>query len=359
MKVLVAGGAGFIGSALIHQLLAHPDISVVNLDKLTYAANLKSLAAFDGEPRYRFEQADICDGAAVAKIFADHHPGAVINLAAESHVDRSIDGPDAFVQTNVIGTHVLLESARHYWPALEGDAKRDFRFLQVSTDEVFGDLPAGVQAREDAAYSPGSPYAASKAAADHLVHAWHRTYGLPVLLSNCTNNYGPRQFPEKLIPLMILNAFEGKPLPVYGDGAQVRDWLHVDDHARALVAILTRGQVGERYNVSAACEKANIDIVRSICRLVDQIEPLPDGRDRTSLIEYVPDRPGHDRRYALDASRLKAELGWDPTHNFESGLAETIRWYRANSDWWRDLRQSTYAGERLGLSVNSVSEVGG
>jgi len=358
MKVLVTGGCGFIGSALIHELLARPDFSVVNLDKLTYAANPASLAALENEPRYRFEHTDICARAAVEKIFADHCPDAVINLAAESHVDRSIDGPETFLQTNVVGTHVLLEVARAYWAALDSSAQTAFRFLQVSTDEVFGDLPPGVRAREDAPYAPGSPYAASKAAADHMTMAWHRTYGLPVLLSNCTNNYGPRQFPEKLIPLMILNAFERKPLPVYGDGAQVRDWLHVEDHARALITILSGGQVGERYNVSAACEKPNIDVVRLICRQVDKLDSRPDGAGRDTLIDHVPDRPGHDRRYALDASRLHNELGWAPELDFEDGLAATIHWYRDNPTWWKDLRQSTYAGERLGLSTAVASEAG-
>lgn len=358
MKVLVTGGAGFIGSALIHELLARTDISVINLDKMTYAANPASLTAFSEEPRYCFEQADICDTAAVERILADHRPNAIMNLAAESHVDRSIDGPDPFLRTNVIGTHVLLEVARRYWAELEPRDQAAFRFHQVSTDEVFGDLPPGITAREDAAYAPGSPYAASKASADLMTMAWHRTYGLPVVLSNCTNNYGPRQFPEKLIPLMILNAFEGKPLPVYGDGAQVRDWLHVEDHARALVTILCKGRIGKRYNVSASCEKSNMEVVRLICRHIDNIAPRPGGMACESLIEHVADRPGHDRRYALDATRLRDELGWVPEVTLDDGIAATIRWYRDNPAWWEPLRASIYSGERLGLAPAAADEQG-
>ncbi len=351
MKILVTGGAGFIGSALIHELLAGPEFSVINLDKMTYAANPATLVDFENEPRYRFEHTDICDAGAVERIFREHCPDAVMNLAAESHVDRSIDAPDAFLRTNVMGTQTLLDVARRYWTELEGEAHAAFRFHQISTDEVFGDLPPGVAATEDSVYAPGSPYAASKAAADHLTLAWHRTYGLPVVLSNCTNNYGPRQFPEKLIPLMILNAFDGKPLPVYGDGAQVRDWLHVEDHARALVTVLTQGRIGGRYNVSAACEKSNMDVVTSICRFADELTPRPGGTRHNSLIEHVTDRPGHDRRYALDATLIQKELGWSPQVPFEDGLAATVAWYRDNADWWRPVRDGSYGGERLGLAA--------
>lgn len=346
MKILVAGGSGFIGSALIHLLIAETEHGVVNLDKLTYAANPLSLAEIEGHPRYVFVHQDICDGDAVARVLAENSPDAVINLAAESHVDRSIDDPAPFLVTNVIGTTVLLTAACAYWRNLGAARRESFRFLQVSTDEVYGDLAAGTKATEDDAYAPGSPYAASKAAADHLALAWHRTYGLPVMLSNCTNNYGPRQFPEKLIPLTILNALAGEPLPIYGDGRQVRDWLHVEDHARALMAVLTKGVPGRKYNVSADAERENIEVVGAICRLLDEaVDEAPHAR----LITHVTDRPGHDRRYALDAGRIGEELGWRPRESFAGGLAKTVQWYLHNRDWWRPLREGVYGGERLGL----------
>ena len=351
MKVLVTGGMGFVGSALILELLADPDTSVVNLDTLTYAANPASLAGVANDPRYRFEHADIADRAAVTRIFAEHRPDAVVNLAAESHVDRSIDAPDPFLRTNVEGTHVLLEAARVYWRGLAAGARSAFRFHHVSTDEVYGDLADGAVADEATPYAPSSPYAASKAAADHLVSAWHRTYGLPVLLSNSTNSYGPRQFPEKLIPLTILNALDAAPLPVYGDGQQVRDWLHVEDHARALVLILTRGTPGRRYHVSSETEQRNIDVVHLICREIDAALPGRLDRPHRTLIDHVADRPGHDRRYALASRRLRDELGWTPRVSFADGLGATVRWYLDNREWWEPLRGAVYRGERLGLAT--------
>ena len=351
MKVLVTGGAGFIGSALVRHLLRDAGHEVVNLDKLTYAANPASLAEVADHPNYRFVHADICDARAVAAAFDAHDPDAIVNLAAESHVDRSIDAPADFLHTNVEGTYVLLEAARRHWQGLDDSRRARFRFHQVSTDEVYGALGPEGRFTEATPYAPSSPYSASKAAADHLARAWQRTYGLPVVVSNCTNNYGPRQFPEKLIPLAILNALEGRALPVYGDGGQVRDWLHVEDHARALAAVLTRARPGSTYNIGADCERRNIDVVRAICRLVDAADPGSPHSPRERLITRVEDRPGHDRRYAMDAGRARADLGWRPEIDFDDGLARTVRWYLDNEAWWRPLRERVYGGERLGLGA--------
>jgi dTDP-glucose 4,6-dehydratase len=347
--IIVTGGAGFIGSAVIRHILTHTDARVVNLDKLTYAANLDSLAALIATDRYSFEQADITDRAAMDRIFTAYKPDAVMHLAAESHVDRSIDGPAAFIQTNIIGTFTLLQAALAFWRTLPEDKQAAFRFHHISTDEVFGTLGEDGLFTEETPYAPNSPYSASKAASDHLVRAWHHTYKLPVVTSNCSNNYGPWQFPEKLIPLMIINALKGKPLPVYGQGTNVRDWLHVEDHARALWTILTTGVPGESYNVGGNSERKNINVVTAICDLVDKHEaPLPSGKPRRSLITHVTDRPGHDARYAIDASKIKAELAWEPQETFDSGLEATVRWYLENRDWWEKLA-NVYAGDRLGL----------
>jgi dTDP-glucose 4,6-dehydratase len=351
MKILVTGGAGFIGSAVIRHLLNDTDADVVNLDKLSYAANLDSLDGFIGNPRYAFRKADITDPAAMSKAFGEYDPDAVMHLAAETHVDRSIDGPTAFIQSNVVGTFTLLQSALIHWRNLSPERQANFRFHHISTDEVFGSLGDKGLFTEETPYDPSSPYSASKAASDHLVRAWHRTYGLPVVLSNCSNNYGPWQFPEKLIPLTITNALLGRELPVYGAGHNVRDWLHVEDHARALWLILTKGTVGESYNVGGNGERRNIEIVEAIADLLDaQCDPLPSGDPRRSLIRFVTDRPGHDHRYAIDASKIERELGWKPQFTVESGLAETVRWYVSNRDWWQRLRNN-YAGERLGLKA--------
>ncbi|WP_103103090.1 dTDP-glucose 4,6-dehydratase [Pseudomonas sp. LFM046] len=354
MRILVTGGAGFIGSALIRHLLTDTQHEVLNLDKLTYAGNLESLAPVSGNPRYQFLQADIADSRAVDAALARFQPDAVMHLAAESHVDRSIDGPAAFIQTNIIGTYSLLESVRAYWLRLGAERKAAFRFHHISTDEVYGDLH-GVDDlfTETTPYAPSSPYSASKAASDHLVRAWHRTYGLPVLLTNCSNNYGPYHFPEKLIPLMILNALEGKPLPVYGNGQQVRDWLFVEDHARALVEVVTRGQVGETYNIGGHNEQKNLDVVRAICALLEELAPQkPAGIARyEDLITYVKDRPGHDLRYAIDAGKIERELGWTPKETFETGLRKTVRWYLDNMEWSHRVQDGSYQRERLGASA--------
>ena len=349
--LLVTGGAGFIGSALVRHLIAETDWTVVNLDKLTYAGNLDSLPGLLDHPRHRFEQADICDRRAVERIFREHRPDAVIHLAAESHVDRSIDGPLDFIHTNLVGTAVLLEAARAYWNELEGAARERFRFHHVSTDEVYGDLGDEGLFTEQTPYQPSSPYSASKAGSDHLVRAWHRTYGLPVLVTNCSNNYGPYQFPEKLIPLMILNARAGKPLPVYGAGDQVRDWLYVDDHVRALLRVLQAGRVGETYNIGGHNEKTNLEVVQTICRLLEEQAPdHPPGVARyADLITHVTDRPGHDRRYAIDAGKIERELGWRPEETFDSGLARTVRWYLDHPEWCRRVLDGSYRGERLGV----------
>jgi dTDP-glucose 4,6-dehydratase len=348
--ILVTGGAGFIGSALCRHLIGRGDTRVVNLDKLTYAGNLASLAEVEKDPNYRFVQGDIGDGALVARLFAEETPDAIMHLAAESHVDRSIDGPGDFIETNIVGTFRLLQAALGHWRGLDGEKAGRFRFHHISTDEVFGDLPfEGGLFCEETPYDPSSPYSASKASSDHLVRAWGHTYGLPVIVSNCSNNYGPYHFPEKLIPLVILNALHELPLPVYGEGANVRDWLYVEDHARALDRIVSDGRVGETYLIGGRAERTNLDVVRTICRLLDARRPRAGGKSHEDLITFVTDRPGHDRRYAIDASKAESELGWTPQESFESGLARTIDWYLAREDWWRPLRETRYAGERLGL----------
>ena len=346
--ILVTGGAGFIGSAVVRRLVAGGH-RVINLDSLTYSGNLASLRDVADAPNYRFVHADIADHDVIVALLAEEQIDAIMHLAAESHVDRSIDAPAIFVETNVVGTVKLLNAALGYWRTLS-DAKRGtFRFHHISTDEVFGDLPFdGGLFREDTPYRPSSPYSASKAAADHFVRAWHETYGLPVVLSNCSNNYGPYHFPEKLIPLVVLNALEGKPLPVYGKGVNVRDWLHVDDHAEALELVMTRGAVGESYNVGGRAERTNLQVVEAICDQLDERRPLANGHPRRSLITYVADRPGHDRRYAIDASKIERELGWRATRSFEDGLADTIDWYLDNDWWWRPIRDGNYSGARLG-----------
>ena len=353
MKILVTGGAGFIGSALIRYIIQHRQDSVVNVDKLTYAGNLDSLAEIAGNPRYCFEKVDICDRAALNRIFAEHRPQAVMHLAAESHVDRSIDGPAAFIDTNIVGTYTLLEATRAYWSTLDAQAKADFRFHHISTDEVYGDLHGTTDLfTEFTPYAPSSPYSASKAASDHLVRAWQRTYGLPTLVSNCSNNYGPYHFPEKLIPLMILNALAGKPLPVYGDGQQIRDWLFVEDHARALYAVVTQGQVGETYNIGGHNEKTNLEVVKTLCTLLEELRPdkPPGVTHYADLITFVTDRPGHDMRYAIDASKIARELGWQPQETFASGMRKTVQWYLEHPDWWQRVLDGSYQGQRLGLS---------
>jgi dTDP-glucose 4,6-dehydratase len=350
MKILVTGGAGFIGSAVVRHLVRDGEAAVVNVDKLTYAATPEALEEAAAGPRYAFAKLDICDGAALRRVFAEHRPDAVMHLAAESHVDRSIDDAADFVQTNVVGTYRLLETATAWWRELEGRARRDFRFHHISTDEVFGSLGAEGLFTEETPYRPNSPYSASKAASDHFVRAWHHTYGLPVVTSNCSNNYGPYQFPEKLIPLMIISALQGKPLPVYGKGENVRDWLHVEDHARALVAVLTQGRAGETYNIGGNSEQRNIEVVGMICDLVDALRPGAGGESCRRLITFVDDRPGHDLRYAIDASKAARELGWTPQESFASGLRKTVAWYLEHEDWWRGILARRYQGERLGLA---------
>jgi dTDP-glucose 4,6-dehydratase len=348
MKILVTGGAGFIGSAVCRYLAAETGESVLNVDKLTYAGNLASLRDLSNHSRYRFAQQDICNREAMDDLLSQFEPDGVIHLAAESHVDRSITAAGEFIATNVVGTFTLLEAARAYWSRLPLFRQRAFRFLHVSTDEVYGSLGEQGAFTETTAYDPSSPYSASKAAADHLASAWQRTYGLPVIISNCSNNYGPFHFPEKLIPLIILNAMHRKPLPVYGDGSNVRDWLYVEDHARALVSILMHGRPGEKYNIGGRNERQNIDVVQRICGILDTLRPGSESHER--LITYVEDRPGHDRRYAIDASKLENELGWRAQETFESGIEKTVQWYLANEWWWRPLRDKVYAGERLGLT---------
>ena len=351
MRFLVTGGAGFIGSAVVRHLIADTDHEVLNLDKLTYAGNLDNLAPVADDPRYTFARVDICDEPAVRATFERYKPDIVMHLAAESHVDRSIDGPGAFIHTNVIGTFVLLEAARRHWATLSGAAKDRFRFHHVSTDEVFGSLGESDFFREESPYQPNSPYSASKAGSDHLVRAWHHTYKLPTVASNCSNNYGPYHFPEKLIPLVILNALEGRPIPVYGTGANIRDWLFVEDHACALATIATNGVLGESYNVGGWNERTNLDVVTAICALVDEFAPSTARRE--DLITYVTDRPGHDQRYAIDASKIKRDLGWVPKETFETGLRKTVRWYLDNPTWWGRIRSGVYQGQRLGRDTAS------
>ena len=341
--LLVTGGAGFIGSNFVLDWLAQSGETVINLDKLTYAGNLENLSSLGGDPRHVFVKGDIGDSALITQLLATHQPRAIINFAAESHVDRSIHGPEDFIQTNIVGTFHLLEAVRAYWGGLQADAKASFRFLHVSTDEVYGSLGLGDAAfTETHAYAPNSPYSASKAASDHLVRSYHHTYGLPVLTTNCSNNYGPYHFPEKLIPLMIVNALAGKPLPVYGDGQQIRDWLYVKDHCSAIREVLARGRLGEVYNVGGWNEKPNLDIVLTLCQLLDELRPKADGTSYQSQITYVTDRPGHDRRYAIDASKIERELGWRPLETFETGIRKTVAWYLANTDWVTNVQNGSY-----------------
>jgi len=354
MRIFVTGGAGFIGSAVIRQLLSATTHTVINIDSLTYAGNLESLPGAESSGRYHFEKVDICDQAAVALLFAKYEPTSVMHLAAESHVDRSIDAPDDFIQTNIIGTYSLMEGARGYFQGLNESDQKQFRFHHISTDEVFGGLAAGEDAfTEHNAYAPSSPYSASKASSDHLVRAWGQTYGLPVLVTNCSNNYGPCHFPEKLIPHIILNALQGQPLPVYGDGEQIRDWLYVEDHARALVQVLTEGQVGQTYNIGGHNEKKNIQVVEAICALLEELAPQkPAGVNQyKDLITFVVDRPGHDTRYAINASKMQAELGWQPEETFESGLRKTVQWYLDNKIWWERVLSGAYRLQRIGDQV--------
>ncbi len=361
-KVLITGGAGFIGSAVVRQLINETDITVVNVDALTYAGNLESLVSVSGHPRYFFEYADICDRTAMERIFREYKPDAVMHLAAESHVDRSIDGPAEFIETNIVGTYTLLEAARQYWQerqqSLDDGDETSFIFHHISTDEVFGSLGEEGLFTETSPYQPNSPYSASKASSDHLVRAWYHTYGFPVVITNCSNNYGPYQFPEKLIPLVILNAKEGKPIPVYGKGDNVRDWLYVDDHARALRRVLESGQVGETYNIGGHNEKTNLDVVRGICAILDGLLPDSEYHPHANLITYVDDRPGHDQRYAIDASKIDKELGWKPNETFDSGLKKTVQWYLESREWCSHVQDGSYAGERLGVNISPLPKLG-
>ena len=350
MRILVTGGAGFIGSAVIRHIIENTHHHVLNVDKLTYAGNLESLRSIEKSERYKFSQTDICDQVVLERIFHEFQPDSVMHLAAESHVDRSIDGPAAFIQTNIVGTYSLLEAARKYWLSLTLDAKEAFRFHHISTDEVYGDLEGTTDLFTEATpYQPSSPYSASKASSDHLVRAWHRTYGLPVIVTNCSNNYGPYHFPEKLIPLVILNALDEKPLPIYGNGQQIRDWLFVEDHARALYKVVTEGREGETYNIGGHNEKRNIEVVKTICTILDELKPKADGQLYESLITFVKDRPGHDLRYAIDAEKIQKELNWCPQETFETGIRKTVEWYLNNLDWCRRVQDGSYQRERLGV----------
>ncbi|HTV90558.1 MAG TPA: dTDP-glucose 4,6-dehydratase [Stellaceae bacterium] len=348
MRLLVTGGAGFIGSAVCRLFVGEWGIEILNVDKLTYAANLASLQAVESDPRYRFHRADVCDQSAIAALLREFAPEAVLHLAAESHVDRSIDGPGDFIRTNIEGTYALLEAALDYWRRLPAEPARRFRFHHVSTDEVFGSLGPAGRFTEDSRYQPNSPYAASKAASDHLVRAWHETYGLPVVLSNCSNNYGPYHFPEKLIPLVILKALHGEAIPIYGTGDNVRDWLYVEDHAAALHAVLTAGRPGETYNIGGDGERSNLAVVTAICDLLDELLPAAAHRPHAKLIEFVADRPGHDKRYAIDAAKIRTQLGWQPCESFDTGLRKTVLWYLANPWWWEPIWSTRYRGDRLG-----------
>jgi dTDP-glucose 4,6-dehydratase len=350
-RILVTGGAGFIGSAVVREVIGNSGDEVLVFDKLTYAGNLASLAPVSASPRYRFLRGDICDAEAVRQAIDGFGPDVIMHLAAESHVDRSIDGPGAFIQTNVVGTYVLLQEALRHWRGLPGERRDAFRFHHISTDEVFGSLGPEGLFEETTPYAPNSPYSASKAGSDHLVRAWHHTFGLPTIITNCSNNYGPYHFPEKLIPLMILNALEGKPLPVYGRGENVRDWLYVDDHAKALLLAVAHGRPGESYNIGGGCERRNIDVVHAVCDLMDEMAPDAEGGSRRRLVTMVADRPGHDLRYAIDASKIMSELGWRPAHSFEQGLRKTVEWYLANRAWWEDIRSGVYGGKRLGVAA--------
>jgi len=345
---IVTGGAGFIGSAVVRMIIQSSDDIVVNIDKLTYAGNLDSLQPVADNPRYHFVHADICDSKAMAEVFASHQPDAIMHLAAESHVDRSIDGPGDFIQTNIVGSYTLLEAARDYWNGLQAEKKEAFRFHHVSTDEVYGSLDDEGMFLETTPYDPSSPYSASKASSDHLVRAWHRTFGLPVVLTNCSNNYGPYQYPEKLIPLVLQKARAGEALPIYGTGENIRDWLYVDDHARALILVMKQGSAGETYNIGGHNEVTNIDVVRTLCAILDDCDPAKDGKPYAELITYVTDRPGHDMRYAIDASKIQRDLGWVPEETFETGLAKTVDWYLSNQQWVDRVLDGSYMGERLG-----------
>ncbi|MDH1705589.1 dTDP-glucose 4,6-dehydratase [Acinetobacter johnsonii] len=352
MRILVTGGAGFIGSAVIRHIIENTHHHVLNVDKLTYAGNLESLRSIEKSERYKFSQTDICDQVVLERIFHEFQPDSVMHLAAESHVDRSIDGPAAFIQTNIVGTYSLLEAARKYWLSLTLDAKEAFRFHHISTDEVYGDLEGTTDLfTETTPYTPSSPYSASKASSDHLVRAWQRTYGLPTIVTNCSNNYGPYHFPEKLIPLVILNALDMKPLPIYGKGDQIRDWLFVEDHARALYQVVTEGVVGETYNIGGHNEKQNIEVVKTICKILDELKPESTGQKYETLITFVKDRPGHDLRYAIDAAKIEKELGWTPQETFETGIRKTVAWYLNNLDWCHRVQDGSYQRERLGVNA--------